>query len=245
MGFVLTLTACDAVAFDGLGEDDGGLAFVVNGGVEGGKHFLRVVAAAADALNLLVGEHFAEAFGLRVTVEEVLADVFAGAAGVFLVLAVGNFHHEFEEGAGFVGGKEGIPFAGPEDFNDIPAGSAEDAFEFLDDFAVAAHRTIETLEVAVDDPGEVVKFFAGGKRDAAEGLGFVGLAIAEEGPDALARNVLDTTVGEVAVKAGVVDRHDRAEAHGDRGELPEVGHEPRVRVGAEAATFAEFAAEVF
>ena len=43
---------------------------------------------------------------------------------------------------------------------------------------------------------------------------------------------------EVAVEAGVVERRDRAEAHRHRRELPEVGHQARVRVGREAAAVA-------
>src|SRR6186997_1299519 len=39
---------------------------------------------------------------------------------------------------------------------------------------------------------------------------------------------------EVAVEARLVDGGQRPEAHGHRGELPEVGHQPRVRVRAEA-----------
>ena len=48
---------------------------------------------------------------------------------------------------------------------------------------------------------------------------------------------------EVAVEARLVDRVDRADAHRDGGELPEVGHEARVRVRRKAVA-AEFAAEV-
>ena len=39
---------------------------------------------------------------------------------------------------------------------------------------------------------------------------------------------------EIAVVAGLVDRADRPEAHRDRRELPEVRHQARVRVGAQA-----------
>ena len=37
------------------------------------------------------------------------------------------------------------------------------------------------------------------------------------------------------VEPGLVDRHDRAEAHRHRGEFPEVGHQPGVRIGRQAA----------
>ena len=55
-------------------------------------------------------------------------------------------------------------------------------------------------------------------------------------------DVLDAAVGEVAVEPGLVDRADRPDAHGDGGELPEVRHEPRVRVGRQAVA-AELLAE--
>ena len=56
-------------------------------------------------------------------------------------------------------------------------------FEFLDDLAVAAHRTVEALQVAVDDEDQVVELFARRQRDRAERLRFVRLAVAEERPD--------------------------------------------------------------
>ncbi len=49
-----------------------------------------------------------------------------------------------------------------------------------------------------------------------------------------AAGVLDLAVEQVAVEPRLVDRADRPEAHGDRGELPEVGHQARVRVRGQA-----------
>ena len=49
----------------------------------------------------------------------------------------------------------------------------------------------------------------------------------------LLAGVLDAPRGEVAVEAGLVDGGQRPEAHRDRGELPEVGHQARVRDRAE------------
>ena len=72
--------------------------------------------------------------------------------------------------------------AAPHDLDDVPAGAPEHAFEFLDDLAVAAHRAVEALEVAVDDPGEVVEALTAGERDRAERLGLVALAVADEAP---------------------------------------------------------------
>ena len=55
---------------------------------------------------------------------------------------------------------ERVPIAAPDDLDDIPAGAAEDGFEFLNDLAVAANRAIEALQVAVDDEDEIVESFA-------------------------------------------------------------------------------------
>src|SRR6185369_17914498 len=75
-----------------------------------------------------------------------------------------------------------IPLASPQRFDDVPAGAAECRFEFLNDLAVAAHRTVEALQIAVDHEDQVVELFARWQRDRPERFGFVGLAIAEERP---------------------------------------------------------------
>jgi hypothetical protein len=62
-------------------------------------------------------------------------------------------------------------------------------------------------------------------------LGLVHLAVAEERPDVLVAGVLDAAVVQVAVELSLVDRVHRAQAHRHGRELPEAGHEPRVRVG--------------
>ena len=73
-------------------------------------------------------------------------------------------------------------------------GAPEDGLELLDDLAVAAHRAVEALQVAVDDPGQVVELLAAGQRDRAQGLGLVGLAVAEEAPHPRAAGVVEVAV---------------------------------------------------
>ena len=41
--------------------------------------------------------------------------------------------------------------------------AGEEAFEFLNDGAVAAHRAVQTLQIAIDDKNQVVEFFARGQ----------------------------------------------------------------------------------
>src|SRR6185437_10700265 len=100
-----------------------------------------------------------------------------------------------------------------DDFDDVPTRAAEDAFELLDDLAVSAHGTVETLQVAVDDPLEIVETFARRDRDLPERFGLVHLAVAEERPDVAIARIDELAVVHVLHEARLIDRHDRAESH--------------------------------
>ena len=236
MGDVLALAGlAHAVALDRLGEDHRGLAGVRAGGGVGGVDLLGVVAAAVERPDLLVahvGDHLAQ---LRVGPEEVLAHEGAVARLVDLVLAVDGLLHALHEQALVVGGEQRIPARAPDDLDDVPSRAAEDRLELLDDLAVAADGAVEALQVAVDDEDEVVEALAAREADRAERLGLVGLAVAEERPHLAARGVHDPAPLQVLHEAGLVDGHDRAQPHRDGGELPELRHEPRVRVRGDAA----------
>src|SRR5437899_867175 len=104
-----------------------------------------------------------EQFGIFA--EEMTAGVAAGLDGIFLIIAVNGFFHAFEEQTGFVGGEEFVPIGTPDDFDDVPAGALKGGFEFLDNFAIAADGSVEALEIAVDDPNQVVEIFAGGQGE--------------------------------------------------------------------------------
>ena len=174
----------------------------------------------------------------RVDPEEVVADVGAVLGGVGLELAVGGGVHPVDQDAVDVAGEQRVPLAAPDDLDDVPAGAAEVGLQLLDDLAVAGDRAVELLQVAVDDPGEVVELLAGGDPDRAERLGLGHLAVAEERPDALVAGVLDAAVLQVAVEPRLVDRVDAGEAHRDGRELPEVRHQPRVGVRREPGAHA-------
>jgi hypothetical protein len=89
-------------------------------------------------------------------------------------------------------------------------------------------------QVAVDDEDQVVELLAPRERDRAEALRLVHLAVAAEHPHVPVRRVGEAAVVEILEEAGLVDGHDRPEAHGDGRELPEVRHQPGMRVGGEA-----------
>ena len=128
--------------------------------------------------------------------------------------------------------------------DDVPAGAAERRLELLDDLPVAAHRAVETLQVAVDDEDQVVELLARRERDGAERFGLVRLAVAEERPHLRVRPLLQAAVLEVAHEARLVDGADRTDAHRDRGELPEVGHQPGMRIRGQSAARLQLAPEI-
>ena len=137
----------------------------------------------AQLLQLLVRQVLDQLEQPRIVAEEVLADVGAGLDGVLLILAVDDLAHPLDEQAVVIRREQRIPVAAPDHLDDVPAGAAEDRLELLDDLAVAAHRTVEPLQVAVDDEDQVVELLARRQRDRAERFGLVGLAVAEERPD--------------------------------------------------------------
>lgn len=120
------------------------------------------------------------------------------------------------------------------ELDDVQAGTAELRLQLLHDLAVAADRAVQALQVAVDDEGQVVQALTGGDGQLAERLGLVHLAVAEVGPYVRLGGVGDAARLHVAVHPGLVDRAERTEAHRDGRELPEVRHQPRVRVAGQS-----------
>src|SRR5207249_3136431 len=123
---------------------------------------------------------------------EVLANIAAALDQILLILAVHDFTHALHEQAVLVVLQKRVPIAAPDHFDDVPAGALEGSFQLLDDLAVAAHRTIEALQVAVDDKNQIVEPFAGSERDGAERFWLIALAVAYEAPDALLGRVLES-----------------------------------------------------
>ena len=142
-------------------------------------------------------------------------------------------------------GQQRVPVGAPDHLDHVPAGAAEGAFQFLDDLAVAADRAVEPLQVAVDHEDQVVELFAAGQRDRAQGFRLVAFAVAQKGPHPRRLGVgLDAAIDQVMVEPGLVDRHDRPQAHRDRGKFPEVGHQPGMRIRRQPAAGGQLAAEV-
>ena len=224
-----------AVALLGVGQDHHGLAGVGRGRLVGRVDLDQVMAAAFEPVDLLVGHALRQPGEFLVLAEEGVAVEAAILGGEGLHLAVHRVGEGTRQCSGGVAGEQAVPVAAPDQLDHLPAGATKELLEFIDDAAVATHRAVQALQVAVHHPDQVVQFLARGQRERAHALGFVHLAITEHAPDLARRAVEQLAVGQVAHEARMVDRADRADAHRAGGELPEVGHEPGVRVAGEAA----------
>src|SRR5690606_30328786 len=199
-----------AVPLHGTREDHGRLALVAHGAREGGVHLHGVVAAAVEAAEVFVAPTFDELLELG-RVEELLLQLGPTEGGVALGLTVDQLLEAAHQRTLVVLGEKLVPGTAPSDLDDVPAGAAEDPLEFLDDLPVPVHRAVEALEVAVDDPDEVVEPRPRRDADGAERLGFVGLAVTQERPHLPVSLGVEAAVLQVAPEARLVDRHDRTE----------------------------------
>ncbi len=232
-----------AVAFLGLGQDDGGLALVPHRRVIGGVNFDRIVPAALEPVDVLVGQVGDDGLQLGVLVEKVLAVEPPVGGGVLLQLAVDRLVQPLEDRALVVAGEQRVPVRTPQQLDDVPARAGEQAFQLLDDGTVAAHRTVQALQVAVDHQDEVVQPLAPGQRQAGQRLRFVHLAIADERPHLAPGGGENAAMVQVAHEARLIDGLERAEPHRAGRELPELRHQIRMAVGRQAPA-ADFPAEM-
>ena len=114
----------------------------------------------------------------------------------------------------------------------------------MNDLAVAADGAIESLQIAVDDKDQIVELFSARERDGPERFWLVAFAVTQKRPHLATAGVLDSAILEVFVEASLIDRHDRAEAHRDRGKLPEIGHQPGVWIARKAPGRLQLSAKV-
>ena len=119
------------------------------------------MAAEAQRAQLLVGDVFHQLQQPGSPAEKLLADVGAGfddEASAYSPSTTSPMRLTSKPSVSRSNSR--IPVAAPQDLDDVPAGSAECRFQFLHDLAVAAHRTVQALQVAVDDENQVVEIFA-------------------------------------------------------------------------------------
>ncbi|MGH7188462.1 MAG: hypothetical protein ACREF0_04660, partial [Acetobacteraceae bacterium] len=124
--------------------------------------------AARQRPDLLARHVGGEGAGLGILAEEFFPDISAVLAFEILVLAVHAFFHALLQHPRGIARQKLIPARAPDHLDDVPAGAAELRFEVLDDLAVAAHRSVQPLEIAVDDEDRVVEPFTRGHPDRAQ-----------------------------------------------------------------------------
>ena len=112
-----------------------------------------------------------------------LAHIGAVFGLVVLVGAVDGFFHTLLQQAVVVLGEQRVPHAAPDHLDHVPASATEDPFQLLDDLAVATHRAVQPLQVAVDHENQVIQLLAAGLGDGTQGLRLVALAVADKTPD--------------------------------------------------------------
>src|ERR1039458_6930094 len=157
------------------------------------------------------------------------ARVTAGLDGVFLVVTVNRFLHALGQQPRLVRVQQPIPIRAPDHLDHIPARTTECRLQFLDDLAIAAYGTVETLEIAVDHPNQVVESLARGQSQRAERFGFIALAVANEAPHLRLLSLNQAARSQVPIEPRLINRHDRTEPHRYRWELPEIRHQIRMR----------------
>ena len=164
-----------------------------------------------------------QVLGARVATEEVFPHIAAVVGLVGLEITVGGDVHQVHQRAVAIRLQQCIPFAAPDHLDDVPARAAEERLQLLDDFAVAANRAVEALQVAVDDEGQVVQRLQRGDMGQTAALRLVGFAVAQKRPHVLVGGVLDAPVVQVVVEPGLIDGVHRAQTHRHRRELPKSG----------------------
>ncbi len=243
MRFVLRFTAAaQAIAFHGHRQDNRRLALGLHRIGVSRIDFIRVVTTAIQVHDVVVGQVFDQLQQFRVFAEEVLASVGATIGLVVLQFAIDHFIHPATQQTGVVLLQQLVPQTAPDDFHDVPTRTAEHAFQLLNDLAVTANRTIQTLQVAVDDKAEVIELLATCQRDGAERFRLIALAVTHEAPD-LAVAVLNQSAALLVFHdMSLINGLNRTQSHADGRELPVVGHQPGVGIRRQAVAI-HFAAE--
>ena len=74
--------------------------------------------------------------------KEMLANIRTIFRFVVLIFTIDGFHHDSLQHAFFIAREQFIPVGAPNHFDDIPTSATEIGFKFLNDLAIATHRSI-------------------------------------------------------------------------------------------------------
>ncbi len=172
-----------AVPFDGLGQDDRRRSGVLDRGLVGGIDLQGIVSAQPHPCDLLVAEVLHHLQQPGIGTEEVLPEVSPAFDEELLILSIAQLAHAPHQQTVAVFFDELVPVGAPDDLDDVPPCTAEAGLQLLDDLAVAPHRPVQPLQIAVDDEDQIIEPFARSQRDGAQRLRLIGLTVADERPD--------------------------------------------------------------
>ena len=227
-----------AEALHGLGEDHRRLVLVLHRRGIGRVDLERIVAAAIELPHLLVGQVGDQRLQLR-RVEEVLAHVRAVLALEVLVLAVDAFLHALAAGCRPCPWRTACPSPSPRStlitFQPAPRKTPSSSWMILPLPRTGPSRR---CRLQLMTKIRLSSFSRPAERDRAERLRLVALAVAQERPHLAVVGLGQPAAFQILEEARLVDRHQRTEAHRHRGKLPEVGHQPRMRIRRNALAFA-------
>ena len=159
-----------------------------------------------------------------------LARVGAAVKLTVLQLTIAHLIHSLEEQSRLVALQQWVPSPTPNHFNDVPAGTAENTLELLNNFSVATHRSVKTLQVTVHNKVQVSQAFSTCQPNGPQGLGLITFAIAHETPDLAIAMIHQAALLLILHDVRLIDRLNRSKTHGHGWKLPVVGHQPGMRV---------------
>ena len=243
MGGILRLAGLTkAIAFDGVSQYDGRTPTVlVDGMMEGCIDLVRIMATPVELVDLLIRQVLNELGCFGVLAEEILTGIGRAITLEVLKVAVTDLVHDALHLPFFVPLEQGIPVATPNDLQHVPAGTAEDTLKFLDNLAITTDWAVQTLKVAVNHKDQVAEVFPAGHGDGPQGFRLVTLAVTDKAPDLAIAHLDELPAVQVLHYVGLINGLNRAQTHGNRGELPVIRHQPGVRVGRKAGAIYLFA----
>ena len=202
-----------AVTFNGVSQNNSRLTFGFFRFFQCCVDFLRIVTTTVQCPDLVIAHVFNQSGGFRVTTEEVLTNISAIFGFEGLVVTVQRFVHQLDQFTASVFTQQLIPTTAPDNLDHVPASACEDAFQFVNDFAVTGDWAIQALQVTVDDEAQVVQFFTSCDSDRTFRFWLIHLTVAQESVNGLFRSIFQATVFQIFQEFSLIDCTDWAQAH--------------------------------
>ena len=196
-----------AKAFHGLDQQYRGLPLVLSGGVVRGIDLLRVMTAATQIPDVVVAHVRHHLQSARIATKEMLANIGTVIGLESLVVTVHGVHHDLAQSAVFIAGQQRVPIAAPDELEHIPTRTTELALELLNDLAIAANRTVESLQIAVDDKNQVIQVLSGSQAYGPHRFDFVHFAVAAKHPNLSVFGIGNASGVQVLQKTRLINSH--------------------------------------